>query len=88
MNDGDWSQMVFCLCPLCVRCVELEREAMEACYRWCFVCVRCVELMDRRAMEACNRYSDLSYSEAPSLFLEFHGSELNVKEQVSTAGRW
>jgi len=37
-------------------------------------------------MDACNRFSSLSYAVSPSLFLEFHGSEGSLEEQVHTAG--
>lgn len=37
-------------------------------------------------IDACNRFSSLSYPVTPTLFLEFHGSEGSVEEQVNTAG--
>ncbi|KAF6077972.1 lactate dehydrogenase D [Phyllostomus discolor] len=36
-------------------------------------------------IDACNRYSKLNYPVAPTLFLEFHGSEQALAEQVQQA---
>ncbi|GAB3167901.1 FAD-binding oxidoreductase [Telluribacter humicola] len=41
-----------------------------------------VELLDAVMMRAVNLYSSLSYEEKPTLFLEFHGTEGEVSEQV------
>ncbi|KAF3854226.1 hypothetical protein F7725_022281, partial [Dissostichus mawsoni] len=43
--------------------------------------------LDDVMMDACNRFSSLSYAVSPTLFLEFHGSERSLEEQVLTAGR-
>ncbi|CAL9697060.1 unnamed protein product [Knipowitschia caucasica] len=42
-----------------------------------------IEFLDDVMIDACNRYSSLSYPVSPTLFLEFHGSENSLKEQVS-----
>ncbi|KAH0619454.1 hypothetical protein JD844_000097 [Phrynosoma platyrhinos] len=44
------------------------------------------EFLDDVMMGACNRYSGLNYPELPTLFLEFHGSEHSVGEQVQATG--
>ncbi|KAL3062112.1 hypothetical protein OYC64_010092 [Pagothenia borchgrevinki] len=44
-----------------------------------------IEFLDDVMMDACNRFSSLSYAVSPTLFLEFHGSERSLEEQVLTA---
>jgi D-lactate dehydrogenase (cytochrome) len=41
-----------------------------------------VELVDEPSMKQVNLYSDTSYNEAPTLFLEFHGNEAGLKHDV------
>jgi len=41
-----------------------------------------LELLDDMQMKTCNQYSNLNYTESPTLFIEFHGSHSGVAEQI------
>nr|KAF6285840.1 lactate dehydrogenase D [Myotis myotis] len=45
-----------------------------------------IEFLDEVMMDACNRHSKLDCRVAPTLFLEFHGSEQALGEQVQRTG--
>ncbi|HEX8613412.1 MAG TPA: FAD-linked oxidase C-terminal domain-containing protein [Telluria sp.] len=44
-----------------------------------------IEFLDEHQVRACNLYSHLALPEMPTLFLEFHGTELAVREQAELA---
>lgn len=41
-----------------------------------------VELVDEQSVRQANKYSDTAYMEKPTLFLEFHGNEAGLKQDV------
>ena len=41
-----------------------------------------IELLDALQIKACNQYDNLSLTETPTLFVEFHGTEASVQEQA------
>ncbi|XP_061777079.1 probable D-lactate dehydrogenase, mitochondrial [Nerophis ophidion] len=50
------------------------------------VAIARIEFLDDVMIDACNKFSSLSYPVTPTLFLEFHGSEQSLEEQVTTTG--
>ena len=52
----------------------------------CGLPVARVEFLDDVQIKACNAYSRLALAEAPTLFLEFHGSRASVAEQSERFG--
>ncbi|MBL4906270.1 MAG: hypothetical protein JKX94_02375, partial [Sneathiella sp.] len=52
----------------------------------CGIPIARIELLDDVQVDAINKYSNLSLPVQPCLFLEFHGSELGVKEQSAQVG--
>ncbi|XP_030635191.1 putative D-lactate dehydrogenase, mitochondrial [Chanos chanos] len=49
----------------------------------CGVPIARIEFLDDVMIDACNRFNSLSYPVSPTLFLEFHGSERSLEEQVA-----
>lgn len=65
----------------------ISKELLLAALLFCFpLCLVPAEFLDDVMMDACNRFSSLSYPVTPTLFLEFHGSERSLEEQVCTTG--
>ncbi|XP_070574187.1 probable D-lactate dehydrogenase, mitochondrial isoform X2 [Ptychodera flava] len=61
--------------------VETVLQVMQ-----CGIPIARIEFLDEVSMDAANRYSKMNYRVAPTLFLEFHGSEGLVKENVMAVG--
>jgi D-lactate dehydrogenase (cytochrome) len=45
-----------------------------------------IELFDEVQIRACNKHSKLTLAESPTLFLEFHGTDAGVQEQIEMVG--
>ncbi|XP_036391187.1 probable D-lactate dehydrogenase, mitochondrial [Megalops cyprinoides] len=67
-----------CAFPTVQAAVDSTVEVLQA-----GIPVARIEFLDDVMIDACNRFSGLSYSVAPTLFLEFHGSERSLEEQVA-----
>jgi D-lactate dehydrogenase (cytochrome) len=63
--------------------VEAACNAAIACIQMGLPIAR-VELVDAENLRAFNQYSDTSFAELPTLFVEFHGTEASTHEQVET----
>ncbi|MEE6499611.1 hypothetical protein FKM82_003514 [Ascaphus truei] len=48
----------------------------------CGVPIARIEFLDDVMIDACNKFNGLSYTVLPTLFLEFHGTEKGLEEQV------
>lgn len=46
-----------------------------------------IEFLDDKMVDACNHFSKLQLDVAPTLFLEFHGSNSNIEAQGQLAGK-
>ncbi|XP_075546912.1 putative D-lactate dehydrogenase, mitochondrial isoform X2 [Dermacentor variabilis] len=69
-----------CPFPTATAAVEAVVQTLQ-----CNVPVARIEFLDEATIKACNKYSKTEYKEAPTLFLEFHGSsDQAVREQVDT----
>ena len=45
-----------------------------------------IEFLDDVQIRACNRYSNLTLPETPTLFLEFHGTEAGAVDHAKQVG--
>lgn len=63
--------------------VEDACQAVMLTIQMCLPIAR-IELLDALQIKACNQYANLSLTETPTLFVEFHGTEASVLEQAQT----
>lgn len=76
--------------PEAISAAVLDFETLEGAVNTVIATIQCgipvarIELLNAAQVRALNNYSRLDYPERPTLFLEFHGSEAGVREQVET----
>jgi len=63
--------------------IEDACQAVMLTIQMCLPIAR-IELLDALQIKACNQYANLDLLETPTLFVEFHGTEAGVREQVQT----
>lgn len=74
--------------PEAISAAVLDFETLEGAVNTVIATIQCgipmarIELLNAAQIRALNNYSRLDYPERPTLFLEFHGSEAGVREQV------
>lgn len=75
--------------PESIRAAVLDFPSVDAAARTVMATIQYgipvarIELIDRAYMRAINNYSGLGYAERDTLFLEFHGTDASVAEQVA-----
>lgn len=65
--------------------VDMACQAVMMTIQMCLPIAR-IELLDSVQIKACNAYSKLSLPEKPTLFVEFHGTNAGVAEQIELFG--
>lgn len=74
--------------PEAISAAVLDFGTLEGAVNTVIATIQCgipmarIELLNAAQIRALNNYSRLDYPERPTLFLEFHGSEAGVREQV------
>ncbi|GAA0807343.1 FAD-binding oxidoreductase [Psychrobacter piscatorii] len=61
--------------------IEDACQAVMLTIQMCLPIAR-IELLDAMQIKACNQYDNLSLTETPTLFVEFHGTDASVAEQA------
>jgi D-lactate dehydrogenase (cytochrome) len=70
-----------CTFPTVEACCNTTIETIQS-----GILVARIELVDTENIKALNAYSKLTLKEAPTLFVEFHGTKANVQEQAELFG--